>query len=80
MRLLGIATMPILTTWLTPQAYGVAALAGTIISLVSVIGLAGIEMSYARAYYSAQPPSGATVEHYCWRFAILGALLAAVSQ
>lgn len=76
-RLLSIVTMPILTSLLSPQAYGVAALAGTLISLVSVFGLAGIDMSYARAYHSAQPPSGVSVEHYCWRFAILGALLTA---
>ena len=77
-RLLSIVTMPILTSLLSPQAYGVAALAGTVISLVSVFGLAGIDMSYSRAYHSAQPPSGVGVEHYCWRFAILGALLAAL--
>jgi O-antigen/teichoic acid export membrane protein len=77
-RLLSIVTMPILTSLLSPQAYGVAALAGTVISLVSVFALAGIDMSYARAYHSAQPPSGADVEHYCWRFAILGALLGAM--
>ena len=77
-RLLSIVTMPILTGLLSPQAYGVAALAGTVISLASVFGLAGIDMSYSRAYHSAQPPSGVAVEHYCWRFAILGALLTAV--
>jgi O-antigen/teichoic acid export membrane protein len=77
-RLLSIVTMPILTHLLSPQAYGGAALAGTVISLASVFALAGIDMSYARAYYSTQPPSGADAEHYCWRFAILGALLASV--
>jgi O-antigen/teichoic acid export membrane protein len=77
-RLLSIVTLPILTVLLSPQAYGVAALAGTVISLASVFGLAGIDMSYARAYHSAQPPSGVGVERYCWRFAILGALLTAV--
>jgi O-antigen/teichoic acid export membrane protein len=76
MRLLSIVTLPILTSLLSPQAYGVAALAGTVISLASVVGLAGIDMSYMRAFHSAQPPSGATVEHYCWRFAIFGGLLA----
>jgi O-antigen/teichoic acid export membrane protein len=77
-RLLSIFTMPILTRLLSPHAYGVTALAGTVISLASVFALAGIDMSYARAYPSAQPPSGADVEHYCWRFAISGALLASV--
>ena len=77
-RLLSIVTIPILTALLSPQDYGVAALAGTLISLASVFGLAGIDMSYARTYHSAQPPSGVAVEHYCWRFAILGTLLTAV--
>jgi O-antigen/teichoic acid export membrane protein len=77
-RLLSIVTMPILTGLLSPHAYGVAALAGTVISLVSVFGLAGVDMSYSRAYHSAEPPSGPAVEHYCWRFAIVGALLTAV--
>ena len=77
-RLLSIVTMPILTSLLSPQAYGVATLVGTVISLVSVFALAGIDMSYARAYHSTKPPSGADVEHYCWRFAILAALLTAV--
>jgi O-antigen/teichoic acid export membrane protein len=76
-RLLTLVTMPILTTLLNPRAYGVAALVTTVISLVSVFGLAGIEMSYTRAYHSAQPPSGVVVEQFCWRFATIGALLAA---
>ena len=58
-RLLSIVTMPILTGLLSPQAYGVAALAGTTISLDPVLALAGIDTSYLRAYHSAQPPSGA---------------------
>ena len=77
-RLFSIVTMPILTALLSPQAYGVATLMGTVTSLVSVFALAGIDVTYARAYHSAQEPSGTVVEHYCWRFAILAALLAAV--
>lgn len=70
-RLLSIATMPILTALLPPHAYGVASLAGTVISLAAVFALAGIDMSYSRAYHSSKPPSGAVVENFCWRFAIL---------
>src|SRR5262245_54714713 len=77
-RLFSIGTMPVLTHLLSPQAYGGAALAGTVISLLSVFALAGIDMSYARAYHSSQPPNGADIEHYCWRFAIFGALFASV--
>jgi O-antigen/teichoic acid export membrane protein len=77
-RLLSIVTLPILTSLLSPRAYGMAALVGTVISLVSVFALAGIDVTYIRAYHSTQPPSGADVEHYCWRFAISAALLTAV--
>ena len=77
-RLLAIVSMPILTGVLNPTAYGVAALAGTLISLVSVFALAGIDMSYRRAYHSAQPPSGDVVEHYCWRFAIAAGMVSGV--
>ncbi|HBP88422.1 MAG TPA: lipopolysaccharide biosynthesis protein [Nitrospirales bacterium] len=77
-RLFSIVTMPILTTLLSPQAYGVATLLGTIISLVSVFALAGIDVTYARAYHSAQPPNGHIVEHFCWRFAICTALIGAI--
>ncbi len=76
-RLLSIITLPILTSLLSPRAYGIATLAGTVISIGSVIALAGIDMSYARTYHSAQPPNGIIAEHFCWRFAILAGLIAA---
>lgn len=76
-RLFAIITMPILTRLLSPQAYGVATLLGTVISLVSVFALAGIDLTYARAYHSTQAPNGPDVEHFCWRFAIFTALLSA---
>ena len=74
-RLFSIVTMPILTVLLSPHAYGVATLVGTVIFLVSALALAGIEMSYTRAYHSVRPPTGADVEHYCWRIAIVASLL-----
>ena len=77
-RLLSIVTMPILTHLLSPQTYGVAALVGTVISLVSVFALAGIDMSYARAYLSARPPNGEVVEHFCWRFTLFAAVTVSI--
>jgi O-antigen/teichoic acid export membrane protein len=74
-RLLAIVTMPILTGLLSPHVYGVAVLAGTIISLASVLALAGMDTSYLRAYPSAQPPNGVGAEHYCWRIAVGSAVL-----
>lgn len=79
MRLLSIITMPILTALLSPQAYGVATLLGTVISLVSVFALAGIDVTYARVYHSVQPPNGTVAEHFCWRFAICSALTGTMS-
>ncbi|MCC6134851.1 MAG: oligosaccharide flippase family protein [Gammaproteobacteria bacterium] len=77
-RLLSIVTMPILTHLLSPQTYGVAALVGTMISLVSVFALAGIDISYARAYLSARPPNGEVVEHFCWRFTLFAAVTVSI--
>ena len=68
-RLLSIATMPFLTAMLSPDVYGLTNLVGTVVSLISVVVLMGLDMSYARAYFSSQPPNGITVEHYCWRLA-----------
>ncbi len=78
-RLMSVVTMPILTSLLSPEAYGEAALVGTIISLMSVLALAGIDMSYARAYRSTTPPNGLAVELFAWRFALAGGLLAGIS-
>lgn len=77
--MLSVITIPVLTALLSPQAYGAAALVGTLISLISVIALGGIDMSYARAYHNITPPCGSEVEHFSWRFAIGTAFFAAVT-
>ena len=73
-RALGIISLPLLTHWLAPAAYGQAALAGTLISLMSVIGLMGMDMSYSRSFLSRQPPNGEAVETLLWRLAVIAAL------
>ncbi len=78
LRLLTLITMPILTRLLSPEAYGTAAIVGTMISLLSVIPLAGLDMSYMRAYPSKLPPSGQPVENFVWRTGLGAGLLAAV--
>jgi O-antigen/teichoic acid export membrane protein len=77
LRLLSLISMPILTRLLSPDAYGAAAMAGTVISLVSVVALSGMDMSYARAYHAKLPPSGQVVECFAWRYALGTGLLAA---
>lgn len=68
--------MPILTRLLTPSAYGIAAMSGNFISLISVIGLAGIDMSYVRLYHSKSEPNGARIEIFAWQWIlIVGVLL-----
>jgi O-antigen/teichoic acid export membrane protein len=77
-RLLALVSMPLLTRLLSPDAYGTAAMAGTMISLVSVFALSGMDMSYARAYHAKVPPSGVEVEAFAWRYALGVGLAAAV--
>ena len=74
-RALGIVSLPLLTQWLAPSAYGQAAIASTLISLVSVIGLAGMDMSYARGFLSRDQPNGEAVETLLWRLAVIAALV-----
>jgi O-antigen/teichoic acid export membrane protein len=76
-RALGILTLPLLTHWLTPEAYGQAALAGTLISLMSVLALMGMDMSYARSFLSKTAPNGKAAEAYSWRFAVVASIIAA---
>lgn len=72
-RALALFTMPLLTRYLSPDAYGQAALAGTVISLASVFALAGIDMSYTRHVFSGQVGSSVEVEAFCWRWTLLSA-------
>lgn len=75
-RVLGLVSMPLLTRWLAPSAFGQAALASTLISLVAVVCLMGMDMSYSRSYLSRIPPHGLPAETFCWRAACMMALAA----
>jgi O-antigen/teichoic acid export membrane protein len=78
-RLLPFFTIPILTRKLDQSTYGVAALANTVVSLVSVLALAGLDVSYARTYHNARAPHGEVVEHFCWRRALLFATVLSIA-
>lgn len=67
-RLVALFTMPLLTRWLSPDAYGDAALAGTVVALLSVVALAGIDMGYARHFFSGTLGDSQAVESFCWRW------------
>lgn len=80
-KALTILMLPLLTALLPPALYGEAALATTLISLASMLALAGMDISYARAYFGVEGISGQQVEALIWRrgfwHAGIAALLAA---
>jgi O-antigen/teichoic acid export membrane protein len=67
-RFFGILSAPILTRVLGPVPYGEVALVGTVTSIATTVALFGIDMSYARFYFSGAPEESAAVERFCWRF------------
>jgi len=73
-RALSLATMPVLTRLLPPDAYGATAIVGTVIALLGVIAIAGMDMSYARAYYASHEPNGVRVEMFAWRYTLIAAI------
>lgn len=77
-RTLALITMPILTHLLAPSAYGIAATAGTLISLVGVIALAGMDISYMRSFNSDSDGSFEQTEVFIWRFVIGAGACAAI--
>jgi O-antigen/teichoic acid export membrane protein len=53
-KALTILMLPVLTALLPPALYGEAALATTLISLASMLALAGMDVSYARAHFGTE--------------------------
>lgn len=78
-RLLSFITVPVLTPLLGPEPYGIAALAGTVVSLGTILALMGIDMAYARFYLQDGGDQRAALERFCWRFAGLGAVAIAMT-
>lgn len=76
-RALSLVTMPLLTQWLSPDAYGEAAMVGTVVSLLSMFALAGIDVGYARHYCSGAVGASEAVEAFCWRWTLFLSLIAA---
>jgi O-antigen/teichoic acid export membrane protein len=77
-KLLSLLTLPVLTMYLPPQVYGEAALISTLISLLSAIALAGMDMAYSRAYFGSESVTTAQVEQLIWRRGTMHALTAGV--
>jgi O-antigen/teichoic acid export membrane protein len=74
-RLFALIAAPILTHWLGPAPYGVVSLVGTFTALGSTVGLHGIDMSYARYYFTKSESKRVSVERFCWRYALLSSLM-----
>lgn len=69
-RMFSIFSAPVLTRLLGPVPYGLVALVVTFTSLASTVGLLGIDMSYARFFFTKTNSNHWGVERFCWRYAI----------
>jgi O-antigen/teichoic acid export membrane protein len=69
-----LLTLPYLTRVLSPEAYGVAAMANASIYFVAVLAIAGIDMSYVRAYHSVGNEKVESIEAFVWRFTLASGL------
>lgn len=69
-RMLSLLTIPVLTSLLTPQAYGVAALVVSSMAIMSALSLVGADVSYTRAYQNSEEFDSQAVETFVWRYAL----------
>lgn len=77
-RLLSIATMPVLTRQLSEEAYGISALSSTIVTLFSTLAITGMGMTYARSYHNTRSPNGKTIEVFVWKYIVINSLIASL--
>jgi O-antigen/teichoic acid export membrane protein len=75
-RLLGFATVPVLTRVLGPEPYSIAALLNTAGALGAIVALAGIDMAYLRFAFQGGNEQQQRIERLCWNFALTGAVAA----
>jgi O-antigen/teichoic acid export membrane protein len=73
-RMFSIFSAPILTRLLGPAPYGLMALVVTFTGLASTVGLLGIDMSYARFFFTKNKSNHSGVERFCWRYAIVSSI------
>jgi O-antigen/teichoic acid export membrane protein len=69
-RLFTLLSAPVLTRLLGPAPYGTMALVGTAVAFASTLSLLGMDMSYARYYFSKENVTSHAVEQFCWRYTI----------
>lgn len=76
-RGLGMALMPLITPLLGARSYGEAALFSTAVSLLSVLALSGMDMSYTRAYHDRKYKKK-EVEIYSWNYVYISYFIVSV--
>jgi PST family polysaccharide transporter len=72
-RSVSLVSVPILTRLLEPRDYGLAALAATVVALLSVLATRGLDLGYVRHGFDPESPGFAAVESHVWRSALVGA-------
>ena len=70
-RLVALATAPLLTRALGPVPYGTAALIGTLAALLGGAGVLGLDLSYSRYYLAETGDGRRAVERFSWRTGLL---------
>lgn len=73
-RLFTLLSAPVLTRLLGPTPYGTMALVGTAVTFASTLSLLGMDMSYARYYFSKENVTSHAVEQFCWRYTIFSSI------
>jgi O-antigen/teichoic acid export membrane protein len=73
-KALALLTTPILTSLLTPAAYGASAYVQTLAAIGAMLALMGMDMAYARYYPGAEGGQPQNVERFCWRLALANAI------
>lgn len=74
-RAISLFTIPLLTRWLGPTAYGVLSLAATIVGLASTLALLGLDLAYARFFLEADHEAQPQVEAFCWGMVLLSSIV-----
>ena len=75
MKAISLLSFPILTHLLSPTAYGVAALAFSIISILSIFAVMGQDTSLVKHYHDAENFDVATVSIFFERFGIISGFI-----
>ena len=77
-RLLSLLTFPILTHLLSPEAYGIAALAATFIGIFTILGISGQDSSYVKCFHDHKNYDEIEVDRFYLKYAWLAGLFSGI--